>query len=345
MRVSTITRLCCCALATASNMNAGVKYHSEYANVKDVYDFAERALASPALLPHMMPRPHGGMHEFTFSLYGAADFESTNDCILNPDCFGNLTASMRATGVANGLDPFSFLPVNLSVEHWRAVAALGWPTSVGPLSEFASCFQVPGCENNMTKEHHDLLAIFDAANIYSEILCGEIGNFMAILRPAAPCPWDNCSGFPAPGSSQPGSGNVNWWHDDIPNQLCNASICAGKQWTFCHSAQNWTNTSLSCSNSCCNYHDGPGNLTNDTRFQLLYTREATPTQTEDGRPLKGFRTMPASRREAYEYYRAYYNERVRTLTSVGDEPYQPFAKVYPVTCHAHLEHYAALWSS
>ena len=309
--------------------------------------FLERALASPALRPHMLPRPRGGAHEFTFALYGAANGAGggTNDCITNAACWGRLTRGMRQLGVANGLDPFSFEPMALDAATWRSVASLGWPLSMGPLQQ-AECFQVPGCENNMTSVQHDRLAILDQANVYSEIQLGEWGNFMTLLRPAAPCPWRNCSSFPAPGSSQPHSGNVAWWHGQFPTELCNASKCAADPApVLCHSAQNWTNVSLRCGNSCCLATNGPGNTTNDTRFQQHYARAATPAVAEDGTPLYGFRELPKTRREAYEYYRAYYNERVRTMTSVGDRPFAPFARVQSIVCHHHLSHYAALWNS
>ena len=40
-----------------------------------------------------------------------------------------------------------------------------------------------------------------------------------------------------------------------------------------------------------------------------------------GRRLYGFQTMPASREEAYEAYRSYYNGRIAWLSSVEDVPY------------------------
>jgi hypothetical protein len=308
--------------------------------------FEDRALAAPALRPHMLPRPRGGTHEFTFSLYGAANGASggTNDCINNHGCWQRITSGMRKLGVANGLDPMSFEPMALNAATWRSVAALGWPVSLGPLQQ-AACFQVPGCENNMTTMQYGRLAILDEANVYSEIQLGEWGNFMTLLRPAAECPWKNCSAFPAPGSAVAHSGNINWWHGQFPLELCNASKCdADHSKVVCRSRQNWTNTSLRCANSCC-ANAGRGNMTNDTRFQLAYIRSATPAVSESGVPLYGFGSMPASRREAYEYYREYYNERVRTITSVGDRPYAPLARVQSIVCQQHLSHYAALWNS
>ena len=296
--------------------------------------FVERALASPALRPHMLPRPHGGVHEFTFALYGAGDGGGPNNfCIAqlnrgSAGCWGKLVRGMRTLGVANGFDPFSFEPMALDASTWRAVASLGWPVSHGPLQQ-AACFQVPGCENNMTAEQYQRLAIFDEANVYSEIQFAEWGNFMTLLRPAGLCPWKNCSGYPVPGSSMQHSGNVNWWHGQFPTELCNVTLCGAAPG--------------SPSNTCC--ATGQGNMTNNTRFALAYTKEATPAVTESGTPLYGFRTLPASRREAYEYYRSYYNERVRTHTSVGDRPYAPAARVMSISCQHHLSHYAALWNS
>ena len=228
--------------------------------------FVERALASPALRPHMLSRPRGGVHEFTFALYAVGESDlcapGVRGCTQRSGGLSNLVSGMLELGVANGFDPFGFEAMALDAPTRRTLASLGWPVSHYPLQQLA-CFQVPGCENNMTAEQYSRLAIFWEANVYSEIQFAEWGNFMTLLRPAAPCPWENCSGYPAPGSPQPGAGNVNWWHDQFPLSLCNATVCDAAP--------------DNPSNKCCS--TGKGNITNDTRFELHYTQAATPTVT------------------------------------------------------------------
>jgi hypothetical protein len=88
-----------------------------------------------------------------------------------------------------------------------------------------------------------------------------------------------------------------------------------------------------------------GGLTNTTEFDIMYARDATPYTDTQGRHLYGFTTLPKSRKDAYEEFRSYYNARVAWITSVGDQPYAPLARVNSITCVSHLEIYAALWNS
>ena len=77
---------------------------------------------------------------------------------------------------------------------------------------------------------------------------------------------------------------------------------------------------------------GNGGLTNTTDFDTMYARDATPYQDAQGRHLYGFTTMPQTRKEAYEVLKGYYNARVAWITSIGDTPYAPLAKVNSITC-------------
>ena len=86
-------------------------------------------------------------------------------------------------------------------------------------------------------------------------------------------------------------------------------------------------------------------LTNTTLFDEMYAKYATPVADAAGDKLYGFKTMPKTRKEAYEIWRQYYNERVAFITSVGDTPYSSMAKVNSVTCTTNMEIYAALWNS
>ena len=86
------------------------------------------------------------------------------------DAFANLTRAMRAFGVGNGFDP-----LGTDVEDFTAASSLGWPISFSPIQGGNVCFQVPGCDNNMTVEQHARLQILDDANVYSDIQFGEYG--------------------------------------------------------------------------------------------------------------------------------------------------------------------------
>ena len=164
---------------------------------------------------------------------------------------------------------------------FTAASALGWPVSFAPIQGGNKCFQVPGCENNMTVEQNSRLGILDAANVYSEIQFAEWGYWFSGLRPAK------------------GGGNLAWWHAVFPNTTCNASLCAkapGERANQCCAA---------ClrANSC-------GKPTNSTEFDVQYALYATPAKDPAGHALYGYRAVPASKQEAYEIYRSYYNSRI-----------------------------------
>lgn len=271
-------------------------------------DFATRAAAEPALAPRLLPRPHGGTHEFTFALYGAPTPEPGNP---PGSAFANLTRGMKKFGVGNGFDPFG-----TSTVAFTEGSKLGWPISFSPIEGGNVCFQVPGCVNNMTVEQHARLKILDDANVYSEIQFAEWGYYFSGLQPAK------------------GGGNLGWWHAVFANETCNATLCA-------NSPNNPSNTCCAAclgSNSC-------GHMTNTTNFDVQYTAYATPVKDSAGHALFGFKSMPQSKQAAYEHFRQYYNDRIAWITSVGDQPYAPMARVNSVTCVSNMEIYAALWNS
>ena len=133
----------------------------------------------------------------------------------------------------------------------------------------------------------------------------------------------------------------------FPNTTCNASICQADP----------ANPSNKCCAGCTPErgikslaglsakHCAGGSLTNTTEFDVMYARDATPYTDGQGRHLYGFTTLPKTRKEAYEVFRNYYNTRVAWITSIGDQPYAPLARVNSITCVSHLEIYAALWNS
>ena len=271
-------------------------------------DFAARAAAESALLPHLLPRPRGGHHEWTFALYGAPVPLAGNPA---DSSFANLTRGMKKFGVGNGFDPFDVSPV-----AFTEASKLGWPISFSPIQGGNLCFQVPGCVNNMTVEQHARLQILDRANVYSEIQFGEWGNYFNNLQAAK------------------GGGQVSWWHAVFPNATCNSTLCKTAP----------TNPSNVCCGACM-HSNSCDQLTNTTLFDEMYAKYATPVADAAGDKLYGFKTMPKTRKEAYEIWRQYYNERVAFITSVGDTPYSSMAKVNSVTCTTNMEIYAALWNS
>ena len=147
----------------------------------------------------------------------------------------------------------------------------------------------------MTTDEYSWLKPLDDANVYNEVQFAEYGGWFAALQPGK------------------GGGNVAWWHAVFPNTTCNATLCQ----------QAPTNPSNKCCRSLpddCGQHPD-GCLTNTTDFDIGFAKDATPLHDAQGRPLKGFRTMPNSSREAYEIYRSYYNSRIAWITSIGDKPY------------------------
>jgi len=186
-------------------------------------NFAALAASQPLLLPHLLPRPRGGFHEWTFALYGAPTS-------IYGDAFANLTRAMKAFGVGNGFDP-----LGVDRADFKAASKLGWPISFSPIQGGNVCFQVPSCPNNMTVQQHSRLQILQDANVYSEVCrcfgccCGccccccpclislppapqiqfgEWGYWFAGLRPAK------------------GGGNVAWWHAVFKNTTCDGAKCA-----------------------------------------------------------------------------------------------------------------------
>ena len=272
-------------------------------------DFMERAAASPALQPHLLPRPHGGYHEWTFAVYGVPTPGQGS-------AFEKTSSAMQKFGVGNGFDPFP-----TSATSFTEGSKLGWPISFSPIQGGNRCFTVPGCVNNMTVEQYSLLKILDEANVYYEIQFGEWGNYFAGLQPAK-------------GNTSFAKGNVNWWHNVFPNTTCNA--------TLCQSAPN--NPSNTCC-AACHASMSCGNLTNTTDFDILYPKYATPDTDPSGRKLFGYETMPPDKKTAYEIYRDYYNGRIAWISSVGDRPYSSLARINSMTCASHMELYAALWNS
>lgn len=159
-------------------------------------DFAERACTLTALQPHLLPRPHGGTHEWTFALCALPRWHPLTDCVCQPphthrrtgalcgsrygvpalndgqpvngSAFANATAAMQKFGVGNGFDPFG-----TSIASFTEGSRLGWPISFSPIEGGNVCFQVPGCVNNMTVEQHSRLKILDKANVYYEIQYDE----------------------------------------------------------------------------------------------------------------------------------------------------------------------------
>ena len=271
-------------------------------------DFATRAAAEPALAPRLLPRPHGGTHEFTFALYGAPAPEPGNP---PSSAFANLTRGMKKFGVGNGFDPFGTSDI-----AFTEGSKLGWPISFSPIEGGNVCFQVPGCANNMTVEQHSRLKILDDANVYSEIQFAEWGYYFSGLQPAK------------------GGGNLGWWHAVFANETCNVTLCN----------KDPSNPSNKCCDSCL-AANSCGNSTNTTLFEVQYAAYATPVKDIAGNPLYGFMSMPQDKQEAYELFRQYYNDRIAWITSVGDQPYAPMARVNSVTCVSNMEIYAALWNT
>jgi hypothetical protein len=269
-------------------------------------DFASRAAAERRLLPQLLPRPNGGVHEWTFALYGAPPPLDGNP---EGSAFANLTRGMKKFGVGNGFDPFG-----TSVTAFTEGSKLGWPISFSPIEGGNVCFQVPGCVNNMTVEQHARLKILDDANVYSEIQFAEWGYFFTGLQPAK------------------GGGNIAWWHAVFANTTCNATLCQSAP----------KNPSNKCCAACL-ASKSCGALTNTTLFDVKYAAYATPVKDSEGRSLFGYKTMPQSRKEAYEAYRDYYNSRIAWISSVGDQPYAPMARINSVTCVSNMEAYAALY--
>jgi hypothetical protein len=138
----------------------------------------------PRLAASLLPRPHGGHHNFSFMLYGGS-------FLARRDAFSNLTRAMRRFGVGNGFDPLT-VPM-------AAAAETGWPVSMNPPQGGNLCFQVPECPNNMSvAQAQDLLA-FDQANVYHQIQFGEWDWYFAQLQPGK------------------NGGNEDWWHAVFPD--------------------------------------------------------------------------------------------------------------------------------
>jgi hypothetical protein len=107
------------------------------------------------------------------------------------DAFTNLTAAMRRFGVGGGFDPL--------VVPMAAAVATGWPVSMNPPQGGNRCFQVPECPNNMSQSQAQDLALFEQANVYSQIQFGEWGYYFANLQPGKD------------------GGNEDWWHRVFPD--------------------------------------------------------------------------------------------------------------------------------
>jgi hypothetical protein len=175
-------------------------------------------------------------------------------------------------------------------------------------------------QRQQCQQQYSLLKILDEANVYYEIVqFGEWGNYFAGLQPAK-------------GNTSFAKGNVNWWHNVFPNTTCNATLCQSAP----------KNPSNKCCAACL-ASKSCGALTNTTLFDVKYAAYATPVKDSEGRSLFGYKTMPQSRKEAYEAYRDYYNSRIAWISSVGDQPYAPMARINSVTCVSNMEAYAALY--
>ena len=138
----------------------------------------------PRVAASLLPRPRGGHHNFSLLLYGGA-------FLVQGDAFTNLTAAMRRFGVGGGFDPL--------VVSMAAAAATGWPVSMNPPQGGNRCFQVPECPNNMSQSQAQDLALFEQANVYSQVQFGEWAYYFANLQP---------------GKS---GGNEDWWHRVFPD--------------------------------------------------------------------------------------------------------------------------------
>ena len=248
---------------------------------KSFSSFSVRAFAEPRLRPILLPRPHGGTHEFTFAIYGAPTAQNPPNNDPNISAFANLTRAMKRFGVGNGFDP-----LRSSVVDFTAASKLGWPISFVPIQGGNVCSQVPGCVNNMTVEQHSRLKLLDSANVYYEIQFAEYGYWYSGLRPAK------------------GGGHVDWWHIVFPNTTCESALCSADP--------------SNPSNKCCAVQSNIGHLSNTTEFDVQYSEWATQVKDASGRSLFGFEKMPTSKQEAYEVYRDYYNSRVAWITAVGE---------------------------
>ena len=123
----------------------------------------------------------------------------------------------------------------------------------------------------------------------------------------------------------------------------NKELCT-KTDEFCRCASTPTNPSNKCCAAClaaktCGTTAGSC-LTNTTQYDSEFKRYASPDKDANGQKLYGYKTMPASKEEAYEQYRDYYNSRIAWISSVGDQPYSSLAQINSITCVSHMELYA-----
>ena len=107
---------------------------------------------------------------------------------------------------------------------------------------------------------------------------------------------------------------TGWWHAVLPN-LTN------------------TNDPPGCNHPPDAPHPGAPSCknTNSSLFDILYKEDATP------KGMAGYWTLPASRSEARNYVKAYFDERKGSIANLKP------GKFHSITCISHYEMYAAAW--
>ena len=140
----------------------------------------QRAAIDPVLKPVLLPRPHGGSHNFTLAYGGWSG---------TPSSFNATADALTTLGIGNGIG---------ALEHdaslYGVYAKRGWPVDF--YTKYSSCFQIKHCPNNLTSDDAIALETLEAANVFHSSSLAEWGYSFHSLQY---------------------QGNMGWWHAVLPN--------------------------------------------------------------------------------------------------------------------------------